>query len=98
MRSDDAGQTWRSIGDGGVSREVAPIELPDGLIVAAGPDHLMTSNDRGDTWVPLGPPLPIAPLTMTYAPHRHAFYVAHSSCDNTVPADAIQELPVEAVR
>jgi photosystem II stability/assembly factor-like uncharacterized protein len=92
LKSTDKGQTWTQIVNGGVLRAVSPIELPDHRLATAGMQKIVLSADGGKTWNEVGDPLPYVPGDIVYSAFRRAFFVAHSNCNGTVPADAIEEL------
>jgi photosystem II stability/assembly factor-like uncharacterized protein len=87
-RSDDDGETWSESGAGGLGG-APPIELPDGRIVVVGNERLMISADGGDTFTPLGEPLPFAPAGVAYSSVQKRFFVWHWDCGEVVLSDAI---------
>jgi hypothetical protein len=89
IKSTDQGNSWTQPIKNGVLKTVHPIELPDGRIVAAGPNTLMISSDKGETFKPLGPKMPFLPNTITYSPYRNAFYIEQFDCKNLVLPNAI---------
>jgi hypothetical protein len=88
-KSVDQGLTWVAIGDASKSIAIAPVELPDGRIVAAGPKTLMVTADKGTSWQAIGTNLPFTPHGLSYSASRKAFYLTHFTCSNPVPADGV---------
>ena len=87
-RSDDDGATWSESGADGLGG-ASPIELPDGRIVVVGNERLMISADGGDTFTPVGEPLPFAPAGVVYSSVQKRFFVWHWDCGDVVLSDAI---------
>jgi hypothetical protein len=87
QKSADMGQHWASAVQGNYV-SAAPIELPDGRLVAIGADHLMVSVD-GSTWTPIGDPLPYKPNGATYSAQTKTFFVWRNDCGNAVLPNAI---------
>ena len=92
-RSIDAGSTWTPVGSG--LKNVTPVELPSGHIVAVGETTLMITGDGGATWVPLGPPLPYRPDGLVYSRQRKAFFMWRSECKQEVARDAVMSFNFE---
>jgi hypothetical protein len=84
--SQDAGQSWTKVSG---PHAGAPLELPDGRIVAVGNDHLIASSDHGEHWDNIGEPLPYQPAGVTYSPIQRAFFIWRNDCNNAVLADAV---------
>jgi photosystem II stability/assembly factor-like uncharacterized protein len=93
VRSTDAGATWTPVGSG--LKNVTPVELPSGHIVAVGETTLMITGDAGANWVPLGPPLPYRPDGLIYSRPRKAFYMWRSECKQEVSRDAVMSFSFE---
>jgi photosystem II stability/assembly factor-like uncharacterized protein len=99
MKSTDQGQTFTEIANGSTaSAAQAPTtltELPDGRIVVVGKDHLQATADGGQTWKPIGDPLPFAgggfsgASGVTYSAKTKTFFVWHWDCSANVLPDAI---------
>jgi BNR/Asp-box repeat len=88
-RSTDHGQTWTKVVPPNALSLRTPVELPDGRLVAIGPNNLMLSVDCGVTWSPITPTLPYPPDGFVYTRFQKAFFLRHFTCDNPVPNDAI---------
>jgi hypothetical protein len=84
--SADQGQSWSKASG---PHAGAPIELPDGRLVAVGTDHLIASSDHGKSWTNLGEALPYQPAGVTYAPSQRAFFIWRNDCNNAVLANAV---------
>ena len=89
IKSTDQGRTWTQTIQGGTLKTGHPIELPDGRIVAPGNRTLMISSDKGASFQPIGEPMPFAPNSITYSPHRNAFFIEQFDCGDAVVAHAI---------
>ncbi|HET6282581.1 MAG TPA: sialidase family protein [Polyangia bacterium] len=89
IKSTDQGKSWQQTIPAGTLRTGHSIELPDGRIVTPGPKTLMISADKGATFNSIGAALPFAPNTISYSPHRNAFYIEQFDCGNAVVAHAI---------
>ena len=86
-RSDDLGQHWTKVAEGIVSGH--PVELADGRIMDVTADHVVVSDDRGDSWTPVGEPLPFKPAGVTYSAATKTMYVWQWDCGNVVLPFAI---------
>jgi photosystem II stability/assembly factor-like uncharacterized protein len=93
VRSTDAGATWTPVGAG--LKNVTPVELPSGHIVAVGETTLMITGDAGANWVPLGPPLPYRPDGLVYSRQRKAFFMWRGECKQEVARDAVMSFSFE---
>ncbi len=85
LLSNDVGKTWQKVG----GARQAPVELPDGRVVAIGSDHLVISSDNGQTWSNVGEALPYNPNGLAYSAAAKAFYVWRNDCGNQVLTDAV---------
>jgi photosystem II stability/assembly factor-like uncharacterized protein len=99
LASSDQGVTWKVLPSPVVADAPAPlVELPDGSLATLGPGFVVRSEDRGATWLPLGPRLPYAPVGLVYSEFRNAFYVWTADCDlehdNPIRSDSILRLDV----
>jgi photosystem II stability/assembly factor-like uncharacterized protein len=100
VKSTDHGASWQSIpGSEPVTSLITHslAELPDGRLMATTQQSLIVSNDQGATWTLEGPPLPFAPMGMTYSTFRSAAYVWHWDCNggnntNPIRAGSIMQL------
>jgi hypothetical protein len=97
LKSVDEGETWTVVGSPLIVDDAANlVELPDGSFVTLGAGYLVVSQDRGQTWQPIGPRLPYTPSGLTFSPFRNAFYVWRSDCDlegpNPIRPDSILRL------
>jgi photosystem II stability/assembly factor-like uncharacterized protein len=104
LKSTDGGTTWSQVARDGTLNVASPtptiIELPGGQLGAIGNRMILTSADHGVTWQRLGPPTPITPQGLTYAPYRHAFYIWYNVCDlvkgdNPITDNNIMRLDLE---
>lgn len=68
---------------------VTPVELPDGRLVSFREGSLAISSDGGESWSPIGEPLPVSPAGLTYSAQTLSFYVWHWDCGDVVLPDAI---------
>ncbi len=95
IRSEDNGQTWERAVGGGILKTATPIELPDGSIAALGINTggIMRSTDGGMTWTTVTADLTFSPSGLVYSQQEAAFYVWQSTCDPTIPDDAIMRFP-----
>lgn len=88
--STDAGATWTRVVGGGVLSKAAPVELPDGRLAALAGQGILLSADGGVHWSSITPQLTFMPTGLVYSAVERAFYVWNSTCNPTVPVDAIQ--------
>ncbi len=95
-RSTDNGVTWTSTVGSGVLMTAPPIELPDGRIAAVGSNAIVVSSDQGVTWTAVTSDIPYVKSVgyndtngVQYSVPQKAFYIWHSDCGSSVPADAI---------
>lgn len=86
-RSDDLGQHWTKVAEGIVSGH--PVALADGRIMDVTADHVVVSDDRGDSWTPVGEPLPFKPAGVTYSAATKTVFVWQWDCGNIVLPFAI---------
>jgi len=89
VRSDDEGRTWTKPFGAGVLSQVNALELPDGRIAAVAQKQIAVSSDQGEHWKLVTVETPFIPTGLTYSAEGKAFYVAHWTCDNKVPKDAV---------
>jgi len=97
--STDHGQHFAETADGnlapGIVGPVSPVELPDGRIVVLGKDHLLISSDKGQSFKPIGEPLPYpgggydGARGPAYSARTRTFYVWRWDCGNSVLPDAV---------
>jgi hypothetical protein len=97
--STDDGQHFTQTSDGNLAPAItgssSPAELPDGRIVILGKDHLLISSDKGQSWKPIGEPLPYAgggydgARGPTYSASTKTFFIWKWGCGNTVLPDAV---------
>ena len=67
-----------------------PIQLPDGRIVAIGPETLVISANEGLTWDYASANLPFStPDGVVYSASEKAFFLWHNDCGNVVLNDAL---------
>jgi photosystem II stability/assembly factor-like uncharacterized protein len=93
ITSIDQGRTWSLVTMQG---QVVPtttdlVELGDGSLAGISTDTIIISRDQGVSWTPIGPPMPIIPMGMVYAPFRDALYVWHWDCNKTTPNPILAE-------
>jgi hypothetical protein len=90
-KSTDQGVTWTTVADANTAGSVAPIELPNGLIVSSQQETLVVSADKGAHWATIGTAMPYVPEGIAYSPFRRAFYASDFTCTgaNNVPANGI---------
>jgi hypothetical protein len=87
-----ANWTWTEVAGDGTLMNVHPIELPDGRIASLDREHVVISSDYGQSWRPVGPPLPFTPVGLVYSDFDKAFYVWQFDCGNKVLPNAIMKL------
>jgi photosystem II stability/assembly factor-like uncharacterized protein len=97
--STDHGQHFTETADGnlapGIVGSASPAELPDGRIVIIGKDHLLISSDKGQSWKPIGEPLPYpgggydGARGPAYSARTKTFFIWRWGCGSTVLPDAI---------
>jgi photosystem II stability/assembly factor-like uncharacterized protein len=97
LKSVDAGETWTVLASPYIVDDAANlVELPDGSFVTLGAGFLVMSQDRGQTWFPIGPRIPYTPSGLAFSAFRNAFYVWRSDCDldgaNPIRSDSILRL------
>jgi photosystem II stability/assembly factor-like uncharacterized protein len=97
LKSVDSGETWTVLPSPLIVDDAANIvELPDGSFATLGAGFLVVSQDRGQTWQPIGPRIPYTPSGLTFSAFRNAFYVWRSDCDldgtNPIRPDSILRL------
>jgi len=96
-RSTDNGQTWNDITSSVTlsSTEGRLIELPNGDLAAIANQSVVVSSDQGATWNPATSALPVDPPEfmngLAYSSQRQSFYVWNSTCQDPVPADAVEQ-------
>lgn len=99
VRSIDQGVTWTSVTANGMFKGLAPIELPDGRLAMLGGMGVVVSSDHGASWKRVTGKLPYDdPTGFIYSTHRHAFYIKHFQClqtMDTVLPDAIMRFVVD---
>jgi photosystem II stability/assembly factor-like uncharacterized protein len=88
MSSSDSGETWTRIVGGGVLQTRA-IELPDGRLAAGVNQTVAVSADGGTQWKSVTQQLPYVPTGLVYSIPQRAFFVWKSSCEATVPTNAV---------
>lgn len=95
--STDQGATWtEKLSQVGGS--LGLLQLPDGRLAALANEQVVLSEDQGTTWVPIGAPMPYAPLGLTYSAGHQSFYIWRFDCaegDVPVGADNIMALAFE---
>jgi photosystem II stability/assembly factor-like uncharacterized protein len=90
LRSTDQGQTWLEMFPPNQLQGASPIELPDGRLVAFGPQSLVISSNHGQLWDYLSPRFPhVDEMGVTYSTTRKAFYIWRWDCHDEVLPDAI---------
>jgi photosystem II stability/assembly factor-like uncharacterized protein len=101
MKSTDQGHTWSRLAGTGAAFAspyftLTPIELSDGSLVTLGRSSLLRSFDEGDTWKPVGEPLPALPHAgdfggLAWSPELKTFFLWHGDCSgsNAVAQDAV---------
>ena len=99
-RSSDDGATWETvaISAGRGTYPVHPIELPDGRIATLGHDHVVVSDDHGDTWNLASATTPYTDsFGVVYSAPKKAFFIWHWTCGQNapVPDDAITSFPFD---
>jgi photosystem II stability/assembly factor-like uncharacterized protein len=97
--SSDQGTSFTERADGnlapGIVGSLYPAELPDGRIAILGRDHILISADKGETWTPIGEPLPYpgggydGARGPTYSARTKTFYIWRWDCGDRVLPDAI---------
>jgi photosystem II stability/assembly factor-like uncharacterized protein len=97
--STDGGKHFAQTADGNVAPSIVgssyPAELPDGRVVILGKDHLLISSDKGQSWKPIGEPLPYpgggydGARGPAYSARTKTFYVWRWDCGNSVLPNAI---------
>jgi photosystem II stability/assembly factor-like uncharacterized protein len=103
IKSTDDGATWTTVVQGGPFADGGGslIQLPDGALATVSDFSVITSDDGGVTWQPLGPRLPYPPAGLTYSRFREAFIIWRFDCDastdNPIPPNAIMRLDVAAI-
>ena len=85
LLSSDVGKSWKKVG----GAKLAPVELPDGRVVAIGSDHLVISSDHGATWSNIGEALPYPPNGVTYSAAAKTFYIWRNDCGDRVLSNAV---------
>lgn len=85
-RSTDGGSTWTKPAEGLAG---TPVELADGRILMLQGDHVAVSSDAGDSWMPIGEPLPFAAAGLAFSAQTKTLYVWHNDCGEVVLPDAI---------
>jgi photosystem II stability/assembly factor-like uncharacterized protein len=93
--STDRGQTFtKSSGPVSLYYSTSPLELPDGRVVTLGKTHLLASSDTGQTWNPIGDPLPFPGANcgtygLTYCVSTKTFFINHNDCSGHVETSSI---------
>jgi hypothetical protein len=100
VRSSDDGLTWEkvTISAGRGTYPVRPIELPDGRIATLGHDHVVVSDDQGETWSLASGTTPYTDgFGVVYSAPRKSFFIWHWTCGQAapVPDDAIMQFPFD---
>ncbi len=85
-RSVDGGTTWTRPAEGLAG---TPVELADGRILMLQGDHVAVSSDAGDSWMPIGEPLPFAAAGLAFSAQTKTLFVWHNDCGEVVLPDAI---------
>jgi hypothetical protein len=84
--------TWTEVAGDGTLMNVHPIELPGGRIASLARQQVVISSDGGQSWSPVGPPLPFTPVGLVYSDFDKAFYIWQFDCGNKVLPNAIMKL------
>jgi hypothetical protein len=93
--SKDNGQSFTKYpGPVSLYYSTSPVELPDGRIVTLGKTNLLASSDDGQTWKPIGDPLPFPGANcgiygLTYSVWTKTFFVNHNDCSGHVEASSV---------
>lgn len=97
VRSDDQGKTWTELETppAGLINGSPPVELPDHRLATLANNIIAVSDDRGETWEQVTPPLPEGlpnvPKGFLYSKYNRAFYIWSHSCERGfVGGDEIQ--------
>jgi photosystem II stability/assembly factor-like uncharacterized protein len=93
ITSVDQGRSWSLVT---MESEFVPtttdlVELGDGSLAGISNDTVVISRDQGVSWTPVGPPMPIIPMGMVFAPFRDALYVWHFDCNKTDPNPIVSD-------
>lgn len=96
VRSEDDGKTWDLLETppAGLPHNSAPAQLPDERLALLANDIIVVSDDRGETWEQVTPPLPEMPNVpkgFIYSKFNRAFYVWTHTCERgSVGGDEVQ--------
>lgn len=95
VRSIDRGATWTKVTPAGELSSYNIVQAANGDLLSVGKSYAVISSDKGVSWRPLGPALPMADgYGVAYSQGQDAAFVWYWTCEgaNAVPDDAIQRL------